>query len=83
MAFCQFLPIIFFHIDQVGTKPTIDRKCQFVITEGKEVNRSEACAKLTGKLVMVDEDTHWIHHEQPELVNRLIQEFIEGHRWGR
>ena len=32
-----------------------------------------------GKLVMVDDATHWIHHEQPELVNRLMEEFITGH----
>jgi pimeloyl-ACP methyl ester carboxylesterase len=30
-----------------------------------------------GKLVMIEEATHWIHHEQPELVNTLIHDFIK------
>jgi pimeloyl-ACP methyl ester carboxylesterase len=29
-----------------------------------------------GKLVMVDDATHWIHHEHPHLVNTLIHDFI-------
>lgn len=29
-----------------------------------------------GKLVMVQDATHWIHHEQPRLVNNLIHDFI-------
>ncbi|RAZ65621.1 alpha/beta fold hydrolase [Planococcus maitriensis] len=28
------------------------------------------------ELVWVGEATHWVHHEQPEIVNRLIEEFL-------
>lgn len=28
------------------------------------------------ELVWVGEATHWVHHEQPEIVNRLIKEFL-------
>ncbi len=28
------------------------------------------------ELVWVGEATHWVHHEQPEVVNRLIKEFL-------
>lgn len=29
-----------------------------------------------GELIFVDEATHWVHHEQPKIVNRLIKEFL-------
>jgi pimeloyl-ACP methyl ester carboxylesterase len=35
----------------------------------------DKCAN--GKLVMIEEATHWIHHEQPELMNTLIHDFIK------
>ncbi len=53
------------------------RKDQFLLHQMAQPS-IDRCAN--GKLVMVDEATHWIHHEQPELVNALIQEFIMGHR---
>jgi pimeloyl-ACP methyl ester carboxylesterase len=31
-----------------------------------------------GKLVMVEDATHWVHHEKPYLVNTLINYFITG-----
>jgi pimeloyl-ACP methyl ester carboxylesterase len=52
------------------------RKDQFLLHQMAQAS-IECCAN--GKLVMVEESTHWIHHEQPELVNALIQEFITGH----
>jgi len=36
----------------------------------------ELCEK--GELVMLEDATHWLHHEKPEMVNRLISNFIEG-----
>ncbi|MEZ4663558.1 MAG: alpha/beta hydrolase [Caldilineaceae bacterium] len=30
-----------------------------------------------GKLVMIEEATHWVQHEEPERVNELILEFLE------
>ncbi|MDQ3277863.1 MAG: alpha/beta hydrolase, partial [Bacteroidota bacterium] len=30
-----------------------------------------------GKLVMVENATHWVHHEHPDLVNTLITDFIK------
>ncbi|EMR01202.1 alpha/beta fold hydrolase [Cesiribacter andamanensis] len=30
-----------------------------------------------GRLVMLENATHWLHHEQPREVNRLIQQFID------
>jgi pimeloyl-ACP methyl ester carboxylesterase len=29
-----------------------------------------------GRLVMLDEATHWLQHEQPERVNALLAEFL-------
>ena len=52
------------------------RKDQFLLPHMAQAS-IERC--VNGKLVMVDEATHWIHHEQPELVNELIQEFITRH----
>lgn len=34
-------------------------------------------AKCTnGKLIFMEEATHWLHHEKPDEVNRIIYEFI-------
>lgn len=30
-----------------------------------------------GELIFVDEATHWVHHEQPQIVNRLIHTFLK------
>ncbi|KAA6444016.1 alpha/beta fold hydrolase [Bacillus atrophaeus] len=32
-----------------------------------------------GHLIFVDEATHWINHEKPDIVNRLILEFINNY----
>jgi pimeloyl-ACP methyl ester carboxylesterase len=32
-----------------------------------------------GQLVYFDEATHWIHHEEPDRVNRLMVEFFKNH----
>lgn len=32
------------------------------------------------ELVFIGQATHWVHHEQPEIVNRLIQEFLDNKR---
>lgn len=32
-----------------------------------------------GELILVDDATHWVLHEQPDIVNRLIKEFILNH----
>jgi pimeloyl-ACP methyl ester carboxylesterase len=31
-----------------------------------------------GKLVILDDATHWLHHEKPDEVNRLILEFVRS-----
>jgi pimeloyl-ACP methyl ester carboxylesterase len=31
-----------------------------------------------GQLVFLEDATHWLHHEQPERVNTLIQEFLQA-----
>jgi pimeloyl-ACP methyl ester carboxylesterase len=31
---------------------------------------------LNGKLVFVETATHWVQHEEPALVNRLLIEFL-------
>lgn len=38
----------------------------------------ESLAKcIDGNMILVDGATHWLTHEYPELVNKLIQQFIE------
>ncbi|MBC3539353.1 alpha/beta fold hydrolase [Rufibacter sediminis] len=34
----------------------------------------EQCAK--GQLILLGEPTHWLHHEQPERINRLMLDFL-------
>lgn len=34
------------------------------------------------ELVFIGQATHWVHHEQPEIVNQLIQEFLEKEKTG-
>lgn len=31
---------------------------------------------IDGKFVLVEEATHWVHHEQPDIVNRVIKDFL-------
>jgi pimeloyl-ACP methyl ester carboxylesterase len=49
------------------------RKDQFLLPQMAQKS-IEHCTN--GKLVMVEEATHWIHHEQPDLINELIRKFI-------
>ena len=49
------------------------RQDQFLLPQMAQQS-IDRCAH--GKLVMVDDATHWIHHEQPELVNGLVDDFI-------
>ncbi|MFC4736795.1 alpha/beta fold hydrolase [Bacillus daqingensis] len=35
----------------------------------------EYCAK--GELIYIDDATHWVHHEQPDVINRLMLEFLQ------
>jgi pimeloyl-ACP methyl ester carboxylesterase len=49
------------------------KKDQFLLSQMAQKS-IDKCA--IGKLVMVEDATHWIHHEQPHLVNTLIDDFI-------
>ncbi len=31
---------------------------------------------IDGRLIMIDEATHWVHREQPTIVNRQIASFL-------
>jgi len=31
-----------------------------------------------GKLITVDDATHWILHEKPKEVNKYLKDFVEG-----
>ncbi len=35
-----------------------------------------------GRLVLIEEATHWLHHEEPDRVNRLLLDFLEGAKRG-
>jgi pimeloyl-ACP methyl ester carboxylesterase len=48
-------------------------KDQFLIPQMAQPS-VERCT--SGKLVMMDDATHWIHHEHPVRVNTLIYEFV-------
>ncbi|MEM5785694.1 MAG: alpha/beta hydrolase [Syntrophobacteraceae bacterium] len=48
---------------------------QFLTTE---VARASIEQCEGGRLVMLPDATHWVHHEEPELVNRLIVQFLGG-----
>ncbi|GEN50755.1 alpha/beta fold hydrolase [Alkalibacterium pelagium] len=46
---------------------------------GKEmaVNSLDFCDD--GRGILLGEATHWLHHEEPEQINTLIGEFVDGH----
>lgn len=50
------------------------KKDAFLLSEMAQPS-IDLCAN--GKLVMVEDATHWIHHEQPHLVNKLIYDFLQ------
>ncbi|MBT1704696.1 alpha/beta fold hydrolase [Chryseosolibacter indicus] len=50
------------------------KKDQFLSAEMAEKSKDH-CAN--GKLVMLQDATHWLHHEKTEKVNKLILEFIQ------
>jgi pimeloyl-ACP methyl ester carboxylesterase len=45
---------------------------------GREVAEASLQQCPYGKLVMIDEATHWVQHEEADRVNKLIAEFIRG-----
>jgi pimeloyl-ACP methyl ester carboxylesterase len=45
---------------------------------GSEMAQESIARCTNGKLVLVADATHWIHHEQPHLVNTLIHDFIKN-----
>jgi epoxide hydrolase 4 len=42
-----------------------------------EMAQASAAMCRDGRLVLVEEATHWIHHEEPALVNSLIDRFLK------
>lgn len=48
-------------------------KDDFLIQELAHVSMTKC---IDGKLVILEDATHWLHHEQPEKVNKLILDFI-------
>ena len=34
-----------------------------------------------GRLVFIEEATHWVQHEEPDRVNDLIVDFLGKYRW--
>lgn len=55
-----------------------------IIWGKRDATLSAAMAKdsvarcINGKLVMIDDATHWLHHEKPDVVNRLILDFAKS-----
>jgi epoxide hydrolase 4 len=45
------------------------------LNAGMAQSSIERCTN--GKLVMMNDATHWLHHEKPDQVNRLILDFIQ------
>jgi pimeloyl-ACP methyl ester carboxylesterase len=45
---------------------------------GRELAEASIRKCSQGQLVLLEDATHWLHHEQPERVNSLIQEFLSG-----
>jgi pimeloyl-ACP methyl ester carboxylesterase len=43
---------------------------------GREMAGPSLARCERGRLVVVDEATHWVQHEEPERVNRLLLEFF-------
>lgn len=61
----------------IVTVPTLiiwGAKDAFLIKEQAKLSQKQC---TNGKLVMLEDATHWIQHEQPEKVNNLILKFIQ------
>lgn len=48
------------------------------IALGRELARQSVDYCDDGRLVMLDEATHWVQHDRPERVNRLLVEHLTG-----
>ena len=50
------------------------------------LNRELAAASADrcddGRLVLIEEATHWVQHEEPDRVNRLLLDFLEPSKRG-
>jgi pimeloyl-ACP methyl ester carboxylesterase len=46
------------------------------VTLSAEMAKDSANMCLNGKLIMLNDATHWLHHEKPDEVNRLILDFV-------
>jgi epoxide hydrolase 4 len=47
---------------------------------GREMARPSIALCQDGQLAMIEEGTHWVHHEEPGRVNALIETFLRGGR---
>lgn len=47
---------------------------------GREMAQPSIALCEQGRLVMIEEASHWVQHEEAERVNRLLQEFFEQGR---
>jgi len=45
---------------------------------GREMAQPSIDLCRDGRLVLVEEATHWVHHEEPDRVNALIEGFLRG-----
>ena len=64
--------------DPVVKMPTLmiwGRHDQFL---GPGVARSSYALCETARLEWIEEATHWVHHEEPDRVNRLLLDFLSG-----
>lgn len=46
---------------------------------GKELAVNSLAFCDDGRGILLGEATHWLHHEEPEQINTLIGEFVDGH----
>ena len=47
---------------------------------GREAAQPSLDLCANGRLVFIEEATHWVHHEEPERVNELIVDFLRGNK---
>jgi len=47
---------------------------------GREAAQPSVDLCADGRLELIEEATHWVHHEEPERVNRLLVEFLGENR---
>jgi epoxide hydrolase 4 len=67
-------------VDRVITPPTLLIWGAQDVFLGREMAQASIVLCQEGRLAVIEEGTHWVHHEEPDRVNVLIDTFLRGNQ---